>query len=193
MFYSRYRQDLAAARRRLRDCGSRSVETRLGPIECWIQGEGPPVLWVHGIVGGADQAPQSSQAYLGGEFRIIAVSRFGYLGSPLPRDPSPGAQADWYAALLDALQLRRAAVIGFSAGGPSSLQLALRHPDRCSALVLWSMAVPPYPVPPKWIRPLLAVGLRSDFALWCLMEYSPARLLGIMGVPRTVQAKLTPT
>jgi 2-hydroxy-6-oxonona-2,4-dienedioate hydrolase len=150
------------------------------------------VVGVPGILGGADQAQQSSQAYLGPGFQLMAVSRFGYLGSPLPLDPSPAAQADRYAALLDRLGLQRVAVVGFSAGGPSSLQFALRHAERCSSLVLWSMAVPPYPVPADGKRPVLAVGCRSNLALWYLMRFAPARLLGITGVPAPVQAQLTP-
>ena len=67
---------------------------------------------------------------------MIAVSRFGYLRTPLPEDASAAAQADAHACLLDALNIKRAAVLGTSAGGPSSLQFALRHPGRTAALVL---------------------------------------------------------
>jgi pimeloyl-ACP methyl ester carboxylesterase len=68
--------------------------------------------------------------------RVIAMSRFGYLRTPRPADASPEAQADAHACLLDALGIAKAAVIGVSAGGPSALQMAIRHPDSVSALVL---------------------------------------------------------
>jgi pimeloyl-ACP methyl ester carboxylesterase len=46
------------------------------------------------------------------------------------------AQADAFVELLDALEIERAAVLGFSAGSTSCVQLALRHPERISHLVL---------------------------------------------------------
>lgn len=67
---------------------------------------------------------------------MIAVSRFGYLRTPRPADASPEAQADAHVCVLDALGLPRAAVLGASAGAPSALQAAIRHPERVSALVL---------------------------------------------------------
>jgi pimeloyl-ACP methyl ester carboxylesterase len=68
--------------------------------------------------------------------RVIAMSRFGYLRTPRPADASPEAQAEAHICLLDALGIAKAAVMGVSAGGPSAMQTAIRHPDRVSALVL---------------------------------------------------------
>jgi pimeloyl-ACP methyl ester carboxylesterase len=68
--------------------------------------------------------------------RVIAMSRFGYLRTPRPADASPEAQADAHICLLDALGIAKAAVMGVSAGGPSAMQAAIRHPERVSALVL---------------------------------------------------------
>lgn len=61
-------------------------------------------------------------------------------------------QADAHAALLDNLGVRRAAVLAASAGGASALQLAIRHPERVSALVLVS-SVAPGPYRPALPRP----------------------------------------
>ena len=79
--------------------------------------------------------------------RVIAMSRFGYLRTPMPADASAAAQADAHVCLLDALGIRQAAVMGGSAGAPSALQMAIRHPDRVSALVL---LVPLAYKPPRW-------------------------------------------
>jgi pimeloyl-ACP methyl ester carboxylesterase len=106
-------------------------------------------------------------------FRVIAMSRFGYLRTPLPADASPAAQADAHACLLDALGIQRAAIAGASAGAPSSMQFALRHPKRISALVLLVPAVhvprpdgaPPVTVP-RGTEFLVDMGLRSDFLFW---------------------------
>ncbi len=190
MCFSRYRRDLAAARDRVEASGSSVVETRLGAIEASIFGEGPPVLLVHGVVGGCDQGRAMARAYVGDGFQIIAVSRFGYLRSPLPQNSSPAAQADLYGALLDSLEIRRAALVGTSAGGSSSLQFALRHPERCAALVLWSTVVPPHPIPARPAQAVMRAYFGSDFAFWATMTYARARMFGLMGTPRPVQDRL---
>ena len=133
--YSAYRRDVAAARAQALS-GSRILETRCGPIEYGSLGEGSPVLVLHGTGGGWDQGLASARGLAAHGFRLIAPSRFGYLRTPLPADPSPEAEADTWAGFLDALQIQRLPVIAFSAGAAPAAQLALRHPDRVSALVL---------------------------------------------------------
>ena len=192
MFYSRYKRELAAARNRVRASGSQIAETRRGSIEYIDWGQGPPVLWVHGILGGADHGPSMAQTYLGEGFRVIAVSRFGYLQSPMPPDASPTAQADVFAFLLDVLRIAKVSLVGTSAGSASSLQFALRYPDRCAALVLWSMAVPPYQVPSPSMQFILHTFFGSDFLLWTIITHFPSTMLRIMGVPRSIQNHLTP-
>src|SRR3712207_2875230 len=86
--------------------------------------------------GGYDQGLIVGQAFVGSGYRLIALSRFGYLHTPLPADSSPVTQADAHAALLDALKIQQVTIVGVSDGGPSALQFALRHPERVSALVL---------------------------------------------------------
>jgi len=179
-FYPRYRRELAAARRRIELSGTSITETKTGRIEHVTFGQGPPVLLVHGVVGGADQGRALADAYFGDGFKVVAVSRFGYGRSPLPADSSPRAQAERYAALLDVLRIGKVAVVGTSAGTASCLQFALRHADRCSALVLFSMAVPPYVVPPMLVRRLVRALCRSELLFWAMFQSAPIRnrLLG---------------
>jgi len=95
-------------------------------------------------MGGYDQGLLLGRAAVGlagGE--RIAISRPGYLGTPLARGSSPEQQADLCAALLDALAIRRAAVVAISGGGQCALQFALRHADRCRALVMISASSAP--------------------------------------------------
>jgi len=68
--------------------------------------------------------------------RVIAPSRFGYLGSNTPPDATPADEADALAALLDALDIDQIDVIGDSAGAISALQLALRHSERVKHLAV---------------------------------------------------------
>src|SRR5262245_49482372 len=122
-----------ANRERLRG-KSRVIKTRCGPIEYVDIGAGPAVLVVHGAGGGFDQGLEFAEPIAKGGYRVVAMSRFGYLQTPMPVDASPAAQADAHVALLDALDIDRTAVLGASAGAPSAMQFALRHADRCLAL-----------------------------------------------------------
>ena len=115
-----YRNDIDAAFERV-STGSRIVQTPCGPIEYASAGEGDPVLVVHGAGGGFDQGMDFAKGLAAGGLRVIAMSRFGYLRTPLPPDASPAAQADAHACLLDALGLKRAAIVGASAGAPPLL------------------------------------------------------------------------
>ena len=172
LVYQAYRRDIADARERVR-AGSTIANTACGPIEYATIGDGPPVLVVHGAGGGIDQGMAFGAPLAQRGFRVIAMSRFGYLNTPLPADASAAAQADAHACLLDALGIERAAIIGASAGAPSSLQFALRHPQRTTALVLMVPAAyvprpggaPPITAPPA--TPFLFdTALRSDFLFW---------------------------
>ena len=132
---ARFRSDLAQAAARAAQ-GSQVLATRCGAIELQQAGEGQPLLMIHGSGGGHDQGMAFARALTQHGLHVIAVSRFGYLRTPRPADASPEAQADAHVCLLDALGIAQAVVVGGSAGAPSALQLALRHPERVGALVL---------------------------------------------------------
>jgi pimeloyl-ACP methyl ester carboxylesterase len=188
--YLRYRRDMAVARERAL-AGSQISETDSGPIEYASIGEGYPVLVIHGAGGGCDQGLLLSH-FVSDDLRLMAPSRFGYLRTPLPADASPAAQADAYADLLDALDIREVAVVGISAGGPSALQFALRHPDRTSALVMLSAIshVDPPMDPVQTV--VFNVMFRSDFVYWLLSTYFQSNLVSMFGVPGDVQSALSP-
>jgi len=119
-------------------------------------------------------------------FRIIAPSRFGYLGSALPAGASPARQADAFAALLDKLGIEKTAVVAASAGATSALQLAIRHPERVSALVLVSPNGPgcQHDQPPM-PRAVASAFWRSERLMWLARRRFTARLLRMMGVHKT--------
>ena len=190
--YGAFRRDLEAARARIEDEGQ-TIESPDGPIEFAEAGDGPAVLVVHGAGGGFDQGLDLGETFVGDGYRVIAPSRFGYLGTPLPADASPEAQADAYVRLLDALQLDAVPVVGVSAGGPSAMQLCLRHPERCSALVLI--------VPMAWapdretisarmsprLMPVLNTILSSDFLCWTATKVARLAMVKIvLGTPVAV-------
>jgi pimeloyl-ACP methyl ester carboxylesterase len=194
--YPSYRRAIGSAYRRIA-AGSLIAHTRCGPIEYAAAGEGAPVLVVHGASGGIDQGMDAAKGLAAAGFKVVAMSRFGYLRTPLPADASPEAQADAHACLLDALGIERAAIIGASAGAPSSMQFALRHPERCSALVLLVPAafVPrpggaPLFTPPARTLFLFDTALRSDFLYWAWMSLASRALVGtILATPPEVLEK----
>ncbi len=132
---SRFQGDLGLAAERAAQ-GSEVVSTHCGPVEVQQAGVGIPLLMIHGSGGGHDQGMAWARPLAQQGVRVIAMSRFGYLRTPRPADASPEAQADAHICLLDALGIAKAAVMGVSAGGPSAMQTAIRHPGRVSALVL---------------------------------------------------------
>jgi len=182
-----YQRDIGQARARVAS-GSLIAQTACGPIEYAEAGAGAPVLVVHGAGGGFDQGMDIAAPLVGHGFRVIAMSRFGYLRTPMPDDASPAAQADAHACLLDALHIQRAAIFGISAGAPSSLQFALRHPQRTTALVL---LVPGTYAPsrnagtnemaaPEGTRFLLDTALRWDFLFWAALKLAPDSMIRIL-------------
>src|SRR5512143_163617 len=124
---ARYQRDIRAARKRVTSLGSQVIETACGPIEYARIGDGYPVLVVHGAMGGFDQGLWLAQAFDLSKHQVISVSRFGYLRSPMPAAADLNLQADAFASLLDALQIRQAAVFGVSAGSTSAIRFVARH------------------------------------------------------------------
>ncbi|MCC6616060.1 MAG: alpha/beta hydrolase [Anaerolineae bacterium] len=187
LVYLRYREDMRANEARLA-LGSKTVDTPCGALEYGEQGEGTPVLAIHGAGGGYDQGLML--AALGDGFRIIAPSRFGYLKTPIPDDPSVAAQAQAYACLLDALGIDRIAVAADSAGGPSALQFALDCPDRVSSLVLVSAISTLRPIRDDSSGP--SNELLTDFVYWAAVTYFPDTVLAVLGVPAESLAHVSP-
>lgn len=191
--YVRYQRDIERALVRM-STGSQIVQTACGPIEYAVAGDGPPVLIVHGAGGGFDQGMEFGEPLIRKGFRVMAMSRFGYLRTPMPSDASAPAQADAHACLLDALHIPRAALVGASAGAPSAMQFALRYPERTSALVLLVPAsyvprsdnAPPLHTPPG-TRFLFDTALRSDFLFWAASEFAPETVFrAILATPPSV-------
>jgi pimeloyl-ACP methyl ester carboxylesterase len=126
------------------EAGSHVIKTALGLVEYSVLGEGPAVLIAHGSPGGYDQGMLVAKFLNDSRFSFICMSRPGYLRTPLATGQTPEEQADMYAALLNALGIQKAAIMGISGGGPSALQFALRHPDRCNGLIMLSAVAQHY-------------------------------------------------
>lgn len=181
--WSRFRHALSAADRCVAGRSS-TIPTPFGTLEYAIAGSGPPVLMIHGTGGGFDQGLRFASSLQRLGHKIIAPSRFGYLRSDFPEDPSLDNQADAFAALLDHLRIDRLAVAGGSAGALSATAFALRFPDRCSALALLVPAANVDGSDPARMGPLQERAVRtlltSDFAYWSALHTVPETLIGTL-------------
>jgi 2-hydroxy-6-oxonona-2,4-dienedioate hydrolase len=121
LVYATAQRDIQAAHRWIDAARSQVANTPCGPIEYVIRGQGQPLLMLHGTSGGLMQGILIAER-LGEGFQYIIPSRFGYMGTPLPADASPTAQAEAHVCLLDALGVDRAAVWAGSAGSLSALE-----------------------------------------------------------------------
>jgi pimeloyl-ACP methyl ester carboxylesterase len=174
------------------DEGSSLVELYHGLIEYGREGNGRTVLVTHGAGGGYDQGLFVGRELFGSGHDVIAPSRFGYLRSCLPDDPQPHVQADAFAELLDHLKIPSAVVLGISAGAPSAIELALRHPEHVRALILvvpraWAPGVEVSAERTDRNKPIFAMVMKGqDFAWWSATKLASRRLLRFLGVPAAV-------
>ncbi len=179
----RYAAAVGAARARIAGYRATTIESRFGPLEYAEAGTGKPVLMIHGSGGGCDQGLLFAAPLVEHGMRVISPSRFGYLGSAFPTDPSSENQADAFVDLLDALDIDRIPVIGGSAGALSALAFAIRHPDRCAALipVVPAAYAPNRPPARPWSpgqERLVEAALGSDFLFWAAMSAMPDLMIG---------------
>jgi pimeloyl-ACP methyl ester carboxylesterase len=175
-----FRATLRAAEGRIA-ARSSVLDTSAGALEYAVAGVGFPLMMIHGTGGGFDQGLLFASSLRKAGFQIVAPSRFGYLRSAFPDDASPTRQADVLAELLDHLALDRVAVAGGSAGVLPAAEFALRHPDRCSHLVLIVPAGNLTGEDPVAFSPLqrwlVDRVLGSDAWFWAFASLAPDMLL----------------
>lgn len=146
------------------------IATSVGALEYAVAGTGAPLMMIHGTGGGFDQGLLFASKVRGLGFQIVAPSRFGYLRSAFPDDASPAHQADVLVELLNHLGHERIPIAGGSAGALTAAEFALRHPDRCSHLILLVPAANLTDRDPVEFTPLQRVAVKmvlgSDRGFW---------------------------
>lgn len=99
-------------------------------------GQGQPVMLIHGF-GGSMWQWEHQQAPLSAHVRLITPD---LIGSGLSDKPDieylPEQALDYFVGFMDALQIRKATLVGNSMGAGLAIGMALAHPDRVSKLIL---------------------------------------------------------
>ena len=137
------------SKERLAAYGAETVQLSYGNMSYVDTGKGETILSVHGIFGGYDQAYDTCKDF-SSDYRIIAPSRFGYLGSDIMGDGTPAEQATAYVELLDKLGIDKVYLLATSAGGSVAIRFALDYPERTKGLILYCSAMPFTEKPEKY-------------------------------------------
>jgi len=146
------------------------IRTFAGDIAYLRQGQGPPLLLLHGI-------PSSSYLWrdvidpLSASFDVLAPDLLGYGDSDkrLDADLSIAAQARYVVAFMETIGVHQAAVIGHDIGGGVAQLMAADEPQRVARLILIDSAVDNnWPVPviarlkePAWDHIMVNIDLRK--------------------------------
>jgi len=115
------------------------VETSAVPIRYIEQGEGTPVILIHGYTGSLDSWMQTGTfELLAGKFRTIALDCRGHGRSGTPHGATSYglAMVDDVIRLLDWLEIEKAHIVGYSMGAEIALRLATRAPNRVQSLAI---------------------------------------------------------
>lgn len=116
---------------------TRTVQIPRGTASIVDEGEGPPIVLVHGLPGSVRDfrwlaAPLAARA------RVVRVDLPGFGGTPVAAgpDPSPEGRAAFVLAVVDSLGLDRPAIVGHSMGGLVAVAAVAARPRGFRALGL---------------------------------------------------------
>jgi 3-oxoadipate enol-lactonase len=145
----------------------RAVEHDGVSLAVFEDGEGPPVVLLHGLTATHRYVVMGSTALPRAGFRTVSYDARGHgASSPAPTPDAYGYDtlATDLGAVLDALEPDRAVLAGASMGAHTILRFALEHPERAAGLVLITPSFVPGAVDDparaeRWHA--LADGLRS--------------------------------
>ena len=171
--YSRAKAEVEART----SAGCQRMNHTKGPLEYAVEGEGIPVLVLHGFLGDYQHGLNGTRPLQNTGMMRIAVSRSGYQGTAAQIGGSASEQADCYAALLDYLDVERVVVLAISGAGPSALEFVRRYPERSKALIMIG-GVSKALVFPKLrllsLATLIYRSINSDVLMWLVTRAAAA-------------------
>jgi pimeloyl-ACP methyl ester carboxylesterase len=102
-----------------------------------MHGEGAPLLLIMGWTASSEDWDPQLLKDLSRFYRVIVFDNRGTGRSDKPDvEYSIGMMTDDVVGLLEAINIQKAHVLGFSMGGMIAQELALRHPEKVSSLIL---------------------------------------------------------
>lgn len=153
-------------------------------VHYWESGEAgsPAILLLHGGFGDAALHWLDLMPVLAAEgYHVIAPDLPGFGGSQGLPQPRIDALVAWALALLDALPLEQAVIVGNSFGGLIARVLATRHPARTPGIVLVNGGVIPSITP---VAKVLAAIPGVGGVLFRQLGRSQASWAGLSGAVR---------
>lgn len=128
------------------------------------EGQGPPVILIHGY-GGSMWQWEYQQTPLAAHFRVITLDLIGSGLSDKPDlDYRPEDLIESIRGLMDALGLQTAALVGNSMGAGVAIGMALIHPERVHRLVLID-GLPDH-VRERLVSPLMRRAIDTRAPVW---------------------------
>lgn len=140
----------------------------LGTLEYrFDQRHGPTVVMFHGGHMHAGLA-LGEETFVDAGYSVLVPSRPGYGRTPLSTGTTTSRFADVVRSLCDHLGITQvAAVVGISAGGPTAMAMAARHPDFVERVILQSAVGPlPWPDTRTRLAARLAFGPATERLTW---------------------------
>ena len=180
-----YKKILEESYNKIKNIDSITFKSKLYTIEYLLEGEGPVVLISHGVSGGVDQGMRLANNFFKKKYKFLFISRFGYLKSSIPENPSAELQADAYKELLDHLKIEKTFLYANSAGSTSVLNFAIKYPQYCKGIILQSANAPldfDPGSPPKFI-------FKSNFLYWFFLKLL-GKMMMSMFVPKALLEEL---
>ena len=145
------------------------------------QGQGQPMVLLHG--NGENSSYFVHQiAHFSKSYRVIAIDTRGHGQSPRGEKPFAIKQfAEDLKDFLDAINIAKAIILGFSDGGNIALEFALKYPERVEKLILNGANLFPSGVKPLYQWPI-EVGYRMAklFSNKSEKAKQNAEMLGLM-------------
>ncbi|NDK31753.1 alpha/beta fold hydrolase [Nesterenkonia haasae] len=122
----------------------------------------PTLVFLHG--GALDHRMWGPQLAAFAEHRCLALDARGHGWTQAP-DGQPFRYGDDVVALLDALDIEKAVLVGVSMGGSTAVDVVLEHPDRALALVVSGAGTSEPEFRDPWVLDVLGAWQRSSEAL----------------------------
>jgi len=113
------------------------VQVANGDLSCWVGGDGPPLLLLHGFGASALWQFHPQVRALSKHHRLVIPDLLYFGGSTSPKGSrSVSYQAETMCQLMDALMIPKSSVLGLSYGGFVALWMIAQYPERVDRLII---------------------------------------------------------